>query len=257
MLPLTQNANEFEQLPPENLKLHTMKASSNLTASTGTDSDEVKEDKPYQFESIYGKVVKDEKSYQSPTEVFTTAKILEKAKIAHKKEMMEMLDSDDSDDIPPLTAPDQKTGSAKVEMIKKIFKKMKHKANIKQDNIKLLDILKNSEHMKQKAAADKQFKYFSNPYQHVGELTKMNQVEKSKITSTDILSKQLTEQIMEESTKKLFNNVNLKEWKPPHYHTAFASMQNSKNDSPQDKKEDEMVDLSSLFNGHVIQVHFD
>ena len=59
-----------------------------------------------------------------------------------------MLDSDDSDEIPPLSASDHKFCSAKVEMIKKIFKKMKHKANIKQDNVKLLDILKKSEAIK-------------------------------------------------------------------------------------------------------------
>ena len=64
-----------------------------------------------------------------------------------------MLDSDDSDEIPPLS--DYQHSSAKVEMIKKIFKKMKHKANIKQDNHKLLEILKKSEHMKQKADASK------------------------------------------------------------------------------------------------------
>lgn len=85
-----------------------------------------------------------------------------------------MLDSDSSDDMPPLaSAPESKiASSAKVEMIKKIFKKMKHKANIKQDNIKLLDILKKSEHMKQKAEASKQFMYFQNPYQHASDVSK-------------------------------------------------------------------------------------
>ena len=87
---------------------------------------------------------------------------------------MAMLDSDDSDDIPPLaSAPELKSNSStKVEIIKKIFKKMKHKANIKQENVKLLDILKKSDHMKQKAEASKQFCYFQNPYQNAGDLSK-------------------------------------------------------------------------------------
>ena len=60
MLPITTNSIDIEQLPPGNLKLHTMKNVSNVTNSTGADSDDVKEEK---FESIYGKHVKDEKSY--------------------------------------------------------------------------------------------------------------------------------------------------------------------------------------------------
>ena len=60
-----------------------------------------------------------------------------------------MLDSDDSEDMPSLTAPEHKVAATtKVEMIKKIFKKMKHKSNVKSENVKLLDILKQSEHMK-------------------------------------------------------------------------------------------------------------
>ena len=112
------------------------KTGSSITASTGTDSEEIEKFAVY---PLNGNKTED-KQFESPTDVVTTQKILDKAKSMS-------LTSSDSEDMPPLTMPIYEPDH-KAEKIKSIFKKMKHKACIKKENKLLIDILKKAENKK-------------------------------------------------------------------------------------------------------------